>query len=70
MKLTLKSCRVNVNASVVEMANAVGVTEDTVYNWECGKYIPSALNMQKLLEFFESKGFSVTLDEIIFLRNK
>ena len=29
MKLTLKSCRVNINASAAEMAKAVGVTEDT-----------------------------------------
>ncbi len=70
MKLTLKACRVNVNATAKEVAEYVGVKEDSVYNWESGKYIPSALNMQKLLEFFESKGFTVTLNNIIFLRNK
>lgn len=68
MKLKLKACRVNVDATAKEVADYVGVTEDTVYNWECGKYIPSAFNMQKLLEFFANKGFPVTLDEIIFLR--
>ena len=70
MKLTLKACRVNVNATAKEVADYVGVKEDSVYNWECGKYIPSALNMQKLLEFFEGKGFAVTLNDIIFLRKK
>ena len=68
MKLTLKACRVNVGATAKEVAEYVGVKEDSVYNWESGKYIPSALNMQKLLEFFESKGFTVTLNNIIFLR--
>ena len=67
MKLTLKSCRVNVNSSVVDMAKAVGVTEDTVYNWEKGKYSPTAKNMQKILAFFESKNFHITLDDINFL---
>lgn len=67
MKLTLKSCRVNVNASAAEMAKAVGVTEDTVYNWESGKYAPTAKNMQKILDFFASKNFPVQLSDINFL---
>ena len=67
MKLTLKSCRINVNASAAEMARAVGVTEDTVYNWEKGKYSPTARNMQKILAFFESKNFYITIDDIKFL---
>lgn len=68
MKLTLKSCRVNVNASAAEMAKAVGVTEDTVYNWEKGKYAPTARNMQKILGFFASKNFPVSMDDINFLQ--
>ena len=67
MKLTLKSCRVNVNASAAEMAKAVGVTEDTVYNWENGKYAPTAKNMQKILDFFASKDFPIQLSDINFL---
>jgi len=49
MKLTLKACRVNINASVKEVAKAVGVTEDTVYNWESGKYSPRAKQIIKLI---------------------
>ena len=67
MKLTLKSCRVNVNASAAEMAKAVGVTEDTVYNWESGKYAPTAKNMQKILDFFASKNFPIAYSDINFL---
>ena len=68
MKLTLKACRANVNVSAKEVAEYVGVDVDSVYNWESGKFIPTALNMQKLLEFYESKGFAVTLNDIIFLK--
>lgn len=67
MKLTLKACRVNVNASAKEVAKAVGVTEDTVYNWEIGKYSPRVKQMIKLLEFFESRGLSIGLSDINFL---
>lgn len=67
MKLTLKACRTNVNVSAAEMAKAVGVTEDTIYNWEKGKYAPTSKNMQKILNFFASKNFPVTLEDINFL---
>jgi DNA-binding XRE family transcriptional regulator len=67
MKLTLQACRVNVQASVEEMAKAIGVSEDTIYNWEKGKFTPTAKNMQRILDFFASKGFIVTLSDINFL---
>ena len=67
MKISLKACRVNVGASAKEMARACGVTEDTIYNWECGKYAPRARQMQKILEFFADKGFPVALSDINFL---
>ena len=67
LKLTLKACRVNVNASAAEMANAIGVTEDTVYNWESGKYSPTSKNMQKILDFFASRNFPIEIGDINFL---
>lgn len=67
MKLTLKSCRTNVKATAREAAEYVGVTEDTIYNWESGKRCPKADQMQKLLKFFEERGFSVSLNNINFL---
>jgi DNA-binding XRE family transcriptional regulator len=68
VKLTLKACRVNVNASAAEMAEALGVTEDTVYNWEKGKYMPTAKNIVKILDFFESRNFPIAINDINFLR--
>jgi DNA-binding XRE family transcriptional regulator len=67
VKLSLKACRTNVKATAREEAEYVGVTEDTVYNWESGKYCPNAIHAQKLLQFFEHKGFSVSLNDINFL---
>jgi DNA-binding XRE family transcriptional regulator len=67
VKLTLKACRTNVKATAREEAEYVGVSEDSVYNWESGKYCPSAIHAQKLLKFFEEKGFSISLDNINFL---
>lgn len=66
MKLSLKACRVNVRATAKEMGNALGVSEDTVYNWEAGKYAPRAKQMSKILNFFEERGMSITIDDINF----
>ena len=70
MQISLKACRINVEATAKEVAEYVGVDIDSVYNWESGKFIPTAFNMQKLLEFYESKGFAVSLNDIIFLKKK
>lgn len=67
MQLTLKACRTNVKATAREEAEYVGVTEDSVYNWESGRYCPSAIHAQKLLQFFADRGFPVSLDNINFL---
>jgi DNA-binding XRE family transcriptional regulator len=67
MKLSLKACRVNVKATAKEMGKAVGVSEDTVYNWEAGKYAPRRSQMPKILDFFAKRGMKVTLDDINFL---
>lgn len=67
MKLTLKACRINVRATAKEMAEAVGVTEETIYNWECGKYAPRAKQIVKILKFFADRGFPVALENINFL---
>ena len=67
MKWTLKACRVNIQATAKEMADAIGVTEDTIYNWESGKYAPRAKQMSKILAYFASKGLDITLNEINFL---
>lgn len=67
MKLSLKACRINVKATAKEMGKALGVSEDTIYNWECGKYAPRRSQMPKILKFFEDRGMSISLDDINFL---
>ena len=67
MKWTLKACRVNIQASAKEMAESIGVTEDTIYNWESGKYAPRAKQMSKILAYFASKGLQITYGDINFL---
>lgn len=67
MKISLKACRVNVNVSVKEMAAALGVSEDTVYNWESGKYSPKVVQMPKILNFLRSKGMDLQMEDINFL---
>ena len=70
MKISLKSCRFESGASVTEIADFVDVSENSVRSWENGTHIPNALNMQKLLDFYSSKGFPVTLNDINFLTKK
>lgn len=67
MKLSLKACRVNVNATAKEMGEFVGVSADTIYNWETGKHSPRAAQIPKIIEFFNSKGFPVELNNLNFL---
>jgi DNA-binding XRE family transcriptional regulator len=67
MKLTLKACRINVGATAKEMAMAIGVTDETIYNWESGKYAPRAKQIVKILKFFADKGFPIALENINFL---
>ena len=66
MKITLKACRMNVGLTAKAEAEFVGVTMDTIYKWERGGSYPNALQMQKLLNLYESKGFMVELNDIIF----
>lgn len=65
-KLTLRACRILANIRVEEIANAVGVTVDTVYKWEKGKSFPTAPQMVKYLEYFAKKGYKIDLCEIKF----
>ena len=67
MKLSLKACRINVKATAKEMAESVGVTEDTIYCWESGKRSPKATQLVKILEFFAERGFNVDINNINFL---
>lgn len=69
MKLSLKACRVNICATAKEMASAIGVCEDTIYNWESGKYAPTKKQVDKILKYFADKGFPISIDNLKFLHN-
>lgn len=62
MKMTLKAARVNKSLTQSQAAELLGVTEDTVSNWERGRSYPDALMIKKI-----EKVYSVKYDDIIFL---
>lgn len=59
--LTLKAARVNAGLSVKEAAEAVGVTEDTMYRYESGKSSPKIGTAVKLAGIY-----GVSIDMIDF----
>ena len=65
MKLgnTIRRCRFDNNeTSQQELANAVGVTRQTIFSIEKGKFVPSALLALKIAQFF-NKSF----EEVFFI---
>ena len=65
MKLgnSLKRCRFdNDDMSQESLANAIGVTRQTIYSIEKGKFVPSALLALKIARFF-NKSF----EEVFFI---
>ena len=47
-----------------EMANAVGITVDTLYKWEKGKSHPKSIQIVKIINYFAEKGYKVSIDDI------
>ena len=62
IKLTLPAARKNVNMTQKELANACGVSESTVSNWEKGKTEPTVSQAKKIGEVV-----GMHYDDIIFL---
>ena len=62
--MTLKACRVNANMKIRDVASAIGKTERTIKNWECGRSIPNGLDLKLL-----SKLYNIPIDRI-FLGDK
>jgi len=62
MKITLKAARINAGYTQTEAASQIGVTRDTVGNWERGKSFPDAAQIRKLEQLY-----GTSYDEIIFL---
>lgn len=62
LKVTLKAARVNAGLSQKEAANRIGITTDTLSNWERGKSYPNAIYINRI-----ECVYSVKYDDIIFL---
>lgn len=62
MAITLKSARVNKGLTQVEAAKLLGVTKDTLSNYERGKSYPDVPIIQKM-----ENVYGVSYSELIFL---
>lgn len=52
MKWRLCACRVNAGYKQTEVAELIGVTEQTIISWEAGNTAPKMENAQKLSELY------------------
>ena len=62
MGLTLKAARVNKNMTQIEAAREIGVSKDTLSNYECGASFPDVPIIKRIEEVY-----GVSYSELIFL---
>lgn len=55
MAISLKAARVNVNLTQDEAAKRIGVTKDTIRNWEQGKHFPPVDKLKIMLQVYNVK---------------
>ena len=60
MKVSIKAMRVHRNLDITEASKRIGITRQTLNNWERGKTAPSTEKLVKLLNVYECG-----LDDII-----
>ena len=65
MKLTLKALRINRGYTQEKAANLIGVSVDTLANYEKGTTYPDSTILRKIEEVYETK-----YDNINFFYNK
>lgn len=63
MQLSIKAARVNANLTQQELAEAVGVTTQTINSWENGRREPKVSQAKALCE-----TLGVRMDDIFFPR--
>ncbi len=61
MRVSLRAARVNSGLTLAEAALKIGVSKDTVRNWEIGKTYPDVMDMEKIMNLY-----SVRYDDIFF----
>lgn len=65
MQITLRAARMNVSLTQKEAAERIGVTVDTIGNWERGKSFPDALQIKSIEDVYK-----IRYDNLIFLPKK
>lgn len=58
--MSLKEMRKKAGLTAREVANAVGVSFQNVYNWEAGSYLPRAGQLSELAQLY-----GCTVDELL-----
>lgn len=69
-QLTLKAWRINANLKRSEVANILGKTERTIYNWEKGLQIPDKSNLDKLAEIYHASSDQIFLGDNLALSER
>lgn len=64
MKITLKAARVNIGLNQDEAAKRLGISKDTLRNWETGKTVPSISMIPNIEQLY-----GLSYDDLIFLPN-
>lgn len=64
MAMTLKAARINLNLKQEDAAKMLGITQDTLSNWENGKTFPNVPQIKRIEELY-----GLPYSEIIFLVN-
>jgi transcriptional regulator with XRE-family HTH domain len=62
LNISLKAARVNKDLTQKEAAKAIGVSVDTLANWERGKTYPNITRMDDI-----ERAYGVSYNDIIFL---
>ena len=62
--MTLKAARINLNLKQEDAAKMLGITQDTLSNWENGKTFPNVPQIKRIEELY-----GIPYSEIIFLVN-
>lgn len=64
--ITLKACRIIAGVDAKDLADAVGVTVDTIYKWEKQRSCPTAPQLVKIINFYAQRGYRVDMQDIKF----
>ena len=62
MQVTLRAARINAGYTQRQAAVGLGVTRDTIGNWERGRSFPDAVQIKKIEEFY-----GIPYDNLLFL---